>query len=137
MQKGYEIIEHTADIGIRVKAADLKGIFEKSARAMFELIAEKKKKGLKKTVKIELEDDNLEELFVSWLNELLSLSAVKELIFSGFKIENLGNNNLSAKVEGSPVSNYKVHKEIKAATYHELSLREISSGWQAEVIFDV
>jgi SHS2 domain-containing protein len=104
---------------------------------MFGLMAEKKKSGLKKTVKIELEEDNLEELFVTWLNELLSLSAVKELIFSGFKIDKLGKNNLSARAEGSPVSNYKVHREIKAATYYELSLREIRTGWQAEVIFDV
>jgi SHS2 domain-containing protein len=136
--KDYEVIEHTADIGIRVKAADLKNIFEKSAIAMFDIMAEKKEKGaLKKKVRIKQAAENLDELLVSWLNELLSLSATKELIFSQFKITKLEKNILEAEAEGVDIKNYRVNKEIKAATYHELRLEEIPSGWQAEVIFDV
>ncbi|MBU1090727.1 MAG: archease [Candidatus Omnitrophica bacterium] len=33
--------------------------------------------------------------------------------------------------------NYKMESEIKAATYHQLQLREEQSGWQGEVIFEV
>ena len=137
--KNYEFIEHTADIGIRVKGDDLKGLFINAALAMFEIIAEKQKTESTRQVKakIEQEADNLEELFINWLNELLSLSATKELIFSEFKIDKLDENSLKAIVTGNDIKNYKVNTEIKAATYHQLKIQESESGWQAEVIFDV
>lgn len=142
MKNNYELIEHTADIGIRLKAKDLKGLFKNSALAMFDIIAEKKspvtahRSPVKKII-VKQKSNNLEELFVNWLNELLSLSATKELIFSDFTINKLNENVLKAVVIGNDMKNYKVNTEIKAATYHELKLEQTSSGWQAEVIFDV
>lgn len=138
MPKNYEIIEHTADIGIRVKGGDLKELFKNAALAMFEIMAEAKKKAAeKKELKIKLKADNLDELFINWLNELLSLSAAKELIFPAFKITKLNESSLEAILSGSDIKNYRLNSEIKAATYHELKLGRIKSGWQAEVIFDV
>jgi len=42
--KAYEIINHTADLGIRVYAKDLKQLFLNSANALFELMVERTKK---------------------------------------------------------------------------------------------
>ncbi|MFH0791082.1 MAG: archease [Candidatus Omnitrophota bacterium] len=141
-KKDYEIIEHTADIGIRVSAPDLAGVFSKAAAAMFDIIAEKKLSAVSrqlsaKKVIVKQKAGNLEELLVNWLNELLSLSAVKELIFYGFKINKLDAKGLEAEVFAKPMKNFKVNTEIKAATYHELKVIKVDSGWQAEVIFDV
>jgi len=137
--KTYEIIEHTADIGIRVKGSDLKELFRNAAAAMFDIIAEKKGPEVKKQaeIKIEQKADDLEELFVNWLNELLSLSATEELIFSGFQINKVDKNTLQALAIGEDIKNYKVNTEIKAATYHQLRLEQAKGGWQVEVIFDV
>jgi len=140
--KSYELIEHTADVGIRLKAKDLKGLFKNAALAMFEIMAEQKSKvkGQRSKVKkivIRQKADNLEELFINWLNELLSLSATKELIFFDFKIEKLDKNNLQATAVGEAIKNYRVNTEIKAATYHQLQLKQSESGCLAEVIFDV
>jgi SHS2 domain-containing protein len=136
--KNYELIEHTADIGIRVKGEDLKSLFENTALAVFEIMAEAQdKEAVKKEIKIKLKADSLEELFINWLNELLSLSATKELIFSAFKIPRLDKNNLEAVLIGGDIKNYRVNTEIKAATYHQLKLKQEESGWQAEVILDV
>ena len=109
---------------------------------MFEIMAEKKPNTENRTprtenVIIKQKADNLEELLVNWLNELLSLSATKELIFFKFKINKLDKNNLEAEVSGYEIKNYKVNTEIKAATYHQLKLEKNPSGWSAEVIFDV
>jgi len=135
----YEFIEHTADIGIRVKADDLKGIFKNTALAMFEIIAERQKEGegSQQNLEIEQEAENLDELFINWLNELLSLSATKELIFCDFRINKLDKNGLKATAIGEDIRNYRVNTEIKAATYHQLRLEQTEAGWQAEVIFDV
>jgi len=138
-KKNYELIEHTADVGIKVKGKNLKGLFKNTALAMFDIIAEKKdlKSQGQKKIKITQKADNLEELFINWLNELLSLSATKELIFSDFKINKLDEKNLETISIGGDIKNYKVNTEVKAATYHELKIKKIKSGWQAEVILDV
>lgn len=141
----YELIEHTADVGIRVKAKDLKGLFENSALAMFNIMGQLlpidhgpasvviQKPGFKISQKAE----DLDELFINWLNELLSLSSVKGLIFTDFIIHKMDKFNIKADVYGEDIKNYKVATEIKAATYHQLKIEEGQDGWQAEVIFDV
>lgn len=136
----YALIEHTADIGISVRGKTLKELFVNAGLAMFDLIAKREKAGgagssLK--IKIEQKAQNLDELFVNWLNELLSLSSAKERILSGLKINSISENRLQATAAGDKTANYKVNTEIKAATYHGLELKKVSSGWQAKVIFDV
>lgn len=141
-KKPYVLIEHTADIRIRVKAKNQKELFIQAAKAMFDLIAEKKLSALSsqlsaKEVKIIQKAGNIEELLVNWLNELLSLSAVKELIFSGFKINKLDDNLIEAVATGRNFKDYQINSEIKAATYHQLRVVKTASGYTAEVIFDV
>ena len=138
-ESSYEILEHTADIRIRVKADNLERLFCRSAQAMFEIIAEKKPgpSGGTELVKVSQKAADLEELFINWLNELLSLSSVRRLVFSGFRIKELTETAVSAEVSGGKIRDYVINKEIKAATYHQLKLSKDRCGWKAEVIFDV
>lgn len=138
MVKNYQFIEHTADIGINVKAKDLKELFRQSALAMFDIIAESKSvKSKPKKIKVEQNANDLEELFVNWLNELLSLSAVKGLIFYDFRIDKIDKSSLQAAAFGRNIKDYKLSVEIKAATYHEVKIEKNKNGWQARVVFDV
>lgn len=135
----YELIEHTADIGIRVGGRNLKELYRNAAAAMFDIIAQKINSAgsRKEKVNITLKANNTEELLVKWLNELLSLSATKGLIFTGFRINKLKENSLEASVFGGKVKNFRIKTEIKAATYHELRITKAKEGQRAEVIFDV
>ena len=137
--KNYQIIEHIADIGIRVKASEPKGLFSAAAKAMFSIIAEplKQKKQEAHKFSVGVKADNYEELLVNWLNELLSLSAVEEKIFTNFKFVVFGDRELEAEATGFDVSGYKINTEIKAATYRNLKVEQVKGSWIAEVIFDV
>lgn len=137
--KNYELIEHTADVGIRVKSRDLDGLFKEAAIAMFEIIAQKKSKIKNQKLKVRIIQKaiDLEELFVNWLNELLSLSSAREIIFTDFKIGKLTETDLEADVFAEVVAHFNVNSEIKAATRHGLKIEKTGFGWQAEVIFDV
>ena len=137
--KTYEVIEHTADIGIRVKGKSLKSLFRNAGLAISQISSQKLKAKYKKQYRLSIiqEADDLEELFLNWLNELLSLSSAKGLIFEDFKISKIDKNSIKALAIGSDIRNYKVNTEIKAATYHELKVKKIGSGWKAEVILDV
>jgi SHS2 domain-containing protein len=141
MTKFYEVIEHTADIGIRVKAENPSLLFEKSALAMFDIIAEAARQpsspAIQQEISIKQETKDLEELLIFWLNELLSLSSAEELIFFDFKINELENNSLRAFAFGRPAKECRVNVEIKAATYHGLRIWQENRLWKAEIIFDV
>jgi len=137
--KYYEIIEHTADIGIRVRGKDSKELFKNAGLALFQISTRKQFIKDKKHTAITVKQnaDNLMDLFVNWLNELLSLSAAKSVIFHDIKIKSISNNSLEAIATGSSMANYKVNTEIKAATYHDLKIEEREDGWVAKVILDV
>ena len=137
--KTYEFIEHTADICIRVRGSDLKGIFKNTALAMFDIMATKQKRGIlpQKTLILKQQAANKEELLLCWLNELLSLSAVEGLVFKTFIIKKIDEKQLEAEVQGEDISSYKVETEIKAATFNGLVLKKSRSGWLARVVFDV
>ena len=139
MAKNYEVIEHTADIGIRVKGRNLAELFRNAGLAVFDIIAKRQpgKNTRQKTIPIRQTADNIEELFINWLNELLSLSATKELIFTDFHMDTLDERNLKARALGEDFRRYRLNVEIKAATYHELKIEKKDSSWQAEVILDV
>ena len=135
----YEIIDHTADIGLRIIGSDLKELFQNSGLSLFQISSRKQFTKDKKhtAVVIKQKAGNIEELFINWLNELLSLSAVRGLIFYHIKINKISQNSLEAICQGSSINNYKVNTEIKAATYHNLSIKNNEKGWEARVILDV
>jgi len=137
--KNYEVLEHTADIGIRVKSSSLDGLFKSAGLAITELSAKKQKNQFPEKHKfvITQKANNVEELFVNWLNELLSLSSAEALIFEDIKINQINEQFVDAIATGTDSRNYKTNIEIKAATYHQLKVQKVNSHWQAEVIFDV
>ncbi|MDD2679857.1 MAG: archease [Candidatus Omnitrophica bacterium] len=137
--ENYEVFEHTADIGIRVKGKDLKSLFKNAGLAIFRISSRRQftKNKTHTRINLKISSDNLEGLFIDWLNELLSLSASRGLIFHNIKIDKLEDNAIEAIALGSDINNYKVNTEIKAATYHQLKVAKNAAGWQAEVILDV
>ncbi|MDD5653550.1 MAG: archease [Candidatus Omnitrophica bacterium] len=138
MKKNYEVFEHTADIGLKVQGRSLKDLFRHAGSAIFALSCEKLHKAeLKKSLILKEKADNLDELLVNWLNELLSLSAAKGLIFEKISIRKINEQQIEAEVLGTDISNYKVNTEIKAATYHQLKITRNKTGWQAQIILDV
>jgi len=137
--KNYELLEHTADIGVRIKSLTLKGLFKNACLAITDITSEKQKIQYPEKHKIVITQkaDNLEELFINWLNELLSVSAAEGLIFEDIRINQINEKFVDAIAIGTDMRNYKMNTEIKAATYHQLKVQKSGFLWQAEVIFDV
>jgi len=137
--KRYEQIPHTADIAVRVYGKDLKELFANAAYAMFDIIADLD--GLKDTVSIDLDlkAPSKEELLVSWLDELLYNFYTKGIIFFRFDITTLGEKEIFGKAFGRHVGENKnrLKTEIKAATYHDLTIKETPDGYSVEIVFDV
>ncbi len=140
--KEFEILEHTADIGIAAYGKNKREVFINAAKGMFEIIAGENK-NLKDNFydKIKLEADNLEGLLFAWLNELLYIGETRLVIRNKFQIRELSDYQIKAEVEGMKINQpgCKIEKEIKAVTYHRLEIKkdEESGLWRAQVIFDI
>jgi SHS2 domain-containing protein len=137
--KKYELIDHTADIAIKAYGKNLSEAFENAAKAMFDIITDNSEIESIGQYDIELEAPDLEQLLVDWLSELLYLNTARNLVFSFFKVElDDKNNKLKAKIFGDKfdLSKHKIGAEIKAVTYHMLSVRN-KRPFNIQVLFDI
>ncbi|OGS40407.1 MAG: archease [Euryarchaeota archaeon RBG_13_31_8] len=137
--KTYELIDHTADVGIKAYGKTLSEAFENAAKAMFDIITDNSEIENIGQYTIELEADNLEQLLVDWLSELLFLNSANNIVFGFFKVEiNEKTNKLSAKVFGEKfdISKHKIGTEIKAVTYHMLEVNN-KKPFHVQVLFDI
>lgn len=139
VEKGFEVLDHTADIGISVYGADLKELFANAALGLFSLMAELAdvKENLQRQLKLSAEDE--EGLLVHWLNELIYIFDVEHIIFKRFEIDKLTGSQLTARCFGEQMKpgQHELKREIKAATYHMLRIDEGSDGYKVKIIFDV
>ena len=139
----YEQFEHQADVGIRGYGETIEEAFENGARAMFSVMIDLDKVESKKEIEIRCEAENLEELFIEWLNKVLSEAGIKNLVFSDFKIEEIKKAKLNYKLSGSARGeelNLEKHKpkvEVKAATYSQLRVQKEEDQYMVQTIVDV
>jgi SHS2 domain-containing protein len=131
----FEEIEHTADLAIRAYGQDMRELFANAAYGMFALMAEPSLEGPVRKQEVSLEAMDYESLLVDWLNELIYLHEVEGETYSQFTIETLSPTKLKAHVIGGPTE-YKT-KAIKAATFHDLAIKETADGLVATIVFDV
>ena len=135
----YELIDHTADIGMRVFGTTLAELFENAGVALFELIADITTVSVRHYRSMSLSRDTPEELLVEWLNELLFIYDTEQLLFSSFSVKLFDSTSLAARVGGDVYQEgrHRIKKSVKAATYHNLTLTCCNGIWQATVVFDV
>lgn len=122
----FEVIDHTADVGIIAYGSDLKEAFANSAYGMFSLIADLDEVSEKVSRSIDVRSTDREALLVDWLNELLYLFDVEHIIFKRFAIASLSQKRLQARVYGEKVdtSRHRLKTAVKAATYHMLKIEK-------------
>jgi SHS2 domain-containing protein len=131
---GSREISHTADWELHVWASDLCGLLEQAALGMYRLQGAKLKTEPRLTRRVELTFSDPESLLVDFLSELLYFTESERIGFDQFELR-ITDQKLQARITGAPLSS--LSKEIKAVTYHNLTVRKIQSGLEANVVFDV
>lgn len=137
----FEIIDVSGDIGIRAFGKSLEEVFINSALGMYNLITDIEKFEEKKTIELSLKGNSLENLLVSWLNELIFRFDTYGFIGNDISIKAFSSQQsaLQAEVRGEEFDSERHERKllIKAATYHKLKIEKINDIWQAEIIFDI
>lgn len=135
----YYLIDHTADLGIRIQARDLPELFETAAAALGEqLVAAPKAEGLRHQ-RLGVSGEDWADLLINWLRELLACWHLEGLAVRSARCLTLSPYTLSADVTCLPFDPaiHSPNQEIKAVTYHQLEVSPCADGWQATVIFDL
>jgi SHS2 domain-containing protein len=139
MSAGFELIEHTADIGVRAWGETVGAVFEQAALGMFSLAYATAEAQSREQRRLELQAPGAELLLAAWLNELLYIFESEGFAFSGWTVEEIGPERLVAIVTGEPGGARRLHARavVKAATLHDLAVRPTDQGWEARVLLDV
>ena len=137
--KRYELLDHTADIGVIAFGRDLPETFGNAAYAMFDILTDIDRVRETDSFDLQVSASNIEDLLVAWLNELLYRYETERIAFSKFVIDDINDSNLRATVSGEKIApdRHEIKTEIKSVTYHQLRVEKIDDGWRAQVIFDV
>jgi len=139
MKAGFRILPHTSEIVLEVTAPDWASFFCAAAEGLLALYAPSTRGlGVKKMTRA-LKAPTPEDLLVAWLSELMFLIATKRWIPTAIAVGPAGPRSLRAQLRGDqvPEGRLRLAREIKAATYHGLSVARTRNGLRARVILDV
>jgi SHS2 domain-containing protein len=133
--------DHTADLGLAIRAADLDDLFRTAAKGLFECIVANL--GDVRDVSnepVHLEADALPELLRAWLSELIFRSETRHCLYCRFQVQVAADGrSLDAQIGGESIDRERhlLDHEVKAVTHHGQVLRQAESEWLAELILDI
>ncbi|MCS7173186.1 MAG: archease [Armatimonadetes bacterium] len=135
----FEVLEHTAEVGLRVEAESLEGLFRDLCMGLFSLITDPAAVRPERAWEVTVEAPDRVALAVEWLNELLHLNGRDGLVAHEAEILEVSNGRLRARVYGEPFDPQRHPRgiEVKAATYHQARVEREGAHWVAVVYVDV
>ena len=135
--KRFDLIEHTADIGIKAYGQNMAEAFANAAYGLFSIITDLRKVRKVESKTVELHEKRLEDLLYSWLNYLIYLFDTEQILFKQFDIQEFNLQKIKAVCYGEKVnpSRHEMKLGVKAATYY--LLKADTEKNQVQVIFDI
>lgn len=134
-----ELVPHTADLAIVVRAASLEAVYAEAATGLFEIIAGdlaqvRPRAGRRFTVA----GDDPAWLLLDWLAELHAAFEIDRWLFCEFDVA-VSPEGLRATARGEPYDPalHTLAHEIKAITQHDLAVRRSPAGWEATFVVDI
>ena len=137
--KNYKLLNHTADIRIEVWGKTKKELFGNIVEAMFDLMVDIQHINTVEEKVVSIAGADIEDLLVNFLREALYLFNGKRWLVKKCKLLELTTGQIVTQFQGELYDSdkHQLKTEIKAVTYHGLSIEKKAQGWKAKVIFDV
>ncbi len=131
---GYQEIDHTADLALKVWGANFHVLMKWAAQGMYDLMGINLNVESPIEYKFHIEVGSLETILVDFLSELLYRCEEKQEAFINFLFAT-DQERLDITAKG-----YKVKtlvRSIKAVTYHDLNIKMTETGMETTITFDV
>ncbi len=126
----FETFEHTADLGLRIRAADLDTLFAEAAQGLFSILVEDLATVRPtQAVAVRLQGEERDLLLFDWLKELLYHFDAEHLLFGKFEVK-VRPDGLTATAWGEPLDRdrHALEHEVKAITYHGLRVDAVAGA---------
>ena len=131
---GFCEIPHTADMMLRIWAPDYPALLIEAARGMYSLMGIECDDRSQVEKAIVLENEDKENLLVMFLTELLYYVDEEGIVFNDFLISST-KKGIAGRIIGNKISIFS--REIKAVTYHNLSIIKKPNRLEVQIVFDV
>ena len=135
--KKYQLIEHTADIGLAAYGQNLAQAFSNAAYGLFSIITDLRRVKIIESRVVELQEKSAEDLLFAWLNYLIYLFDAEQVLLKKFDIQEFNEHHIKSVCYGERVdcSRHNIKLGVKAATYHMLKVDREKN--RVQVIFDI
>jgi SHS2 domain-containing protein len=139
MARGFEVLEHPADVGIEAYGASLAEAFEEAAQGLVSFLFDPSRVNGCEQRRICLQSADYEQLLVKWLGEILYLFDGQQFLCCQFRIRELSAVRLLAEVSGAPyeAGEHRTRMDVKAITYHQLQVVEGPALCRIRVFLDI
>lgn len=135
----YEFLEHTADTGFRAWGGTLEELFIHSAEALVAAALDASEAEAYEPRQMAAAGATIEDRLVNWLNEVLWLLDGERFVPARFEAVWFEGETVCGQLLGERRDDVRHPPRVvvKAATYHQLAVREHNGRWEAEVFLDV
>ena len=136
---GFELFDHTADLGLIARGEDLDEALAWLATGMFSVIADLDAVEPRESIVVSVTADDPEGLAVDWLNELLFRYEAEGFLPKEFHVSaSEEGTSLEARCVGEPADpeRHRTRASVKAATYHAVKVSH-DGEWRIQVILDI
>ena len=136
---GFEILDHTADVGVAARGETLAEALSWLATGMFSVIADLERVGDGESLEVSVSSHDTGSLVVDWLNELLYQHEALGLLPKEFDVSvDADGKSLTARCAGETfdAERHRGLTAVKAATYHQLEVSH-NGEWRIQVVLDV
>lgn len=124
----FELVQHTADMGLQLRSATLEGLLRAGRNALYSVIGslktEESPNAVSRIVELELTGEDFGQILRDYLAELHYYFDSEKLLLAHIDIKKIGERYLSAQLVFKPLdyTSSELLREIKAVTYHQLSV---------------
>jgi SHS2 domain-containing protein len=132
---GFELLEHTADVGVRARGPSLEAAFEQATLALAEVLGARRP-GPGEAVALAVGAADVAGVLVDWLGEVLWLHESRDAAVAGVRVAAAGEAGAAGEVTLAGHGPFD-GTQVKAVTYHQLRVAREGGGWLAEVYLDV
>lgn len=132
--------DHTGDVAVVVEAANTTLLFETAAQALFGVIVDTESIEPREVVPVRIgEAADVEDLLVRFLSELLFLHDARSWLFREARVLALGPGSVEAEAIGEKFDpdRHAILRQVKAVTYHGLSVVATEHGVSARLVLDL
>jgi SHS2 domain-containing protein len=134
----FEILEHTADVGLRVRARTLEECFQVATWGLASIMGIDEANGEGETVEVDVRAGDIAALLADWLSEVLYVHEARDAAITSVEVRSVaGGRAEGAVILRSLGDRAPQGTQVKAVTYHQLRVAETPEGCEAQVYFDV